>query len=161
MNTNAAPEWLPSFLVPFFTLSYPTPPPAAPDSFPNSSYYGTGLLDFCFIITCIAVMAVLRDAARLLVFEPLAKWKLTRDLQRKKRLDHAAATKANGGANGEAQSTGSAKESGRATSVGAFTKRERRMLHRSVLRFAEQGWVFIYYTCQWIFGLVSELNALT
>lgn len=151
MNTNAAPDWLPSFLVPFFTLSYPTPTPAAPDSFPNSSYYGTGLLDFCFIITCIVVMAVLRDAVRLLIFEPLAKWKLTRDLQSKKRLEHAATTKANG----EAKTNGSVKGNGRATSVGAITKRERRLLHRSVLRFAEQGWVFIYYTCEWIFGLVS------
>ena len=92
---------------------------------------------------------IARRWARLLVFEPLAKWKLTRDLQSKKRLEHAASLKANGQANGDT------KANGHATSVGTITKREQRMLHRSVLRFAEQGWVFIYYTCQWIFGLVS------
>ena len=53
MTTLEAPEWLPSFAIPFLTLSYPTEPPAAPDSFPNSKYYSTGLLDVCIVITII------------------------------------------------------------------------------------------------------------
>ena len=61
MNTAQAPAWLPAKLVPFFTLSYPTAPPLHPDSFLESNYYGTGLLDGWLIITAIAIMAVLRD----------------------------------------------------------------------------------------------------
>lgn len=160
MNTNAAPEWLPSFAVPFFTLSYPTPPPAAPDSFPNSSYYGNGILDACFIISCIAVMAVLRDAVRLLALEPLAKWKLTRDLLRQRSQSKEIANgngHANGGSNLKTNGTanGVANGNGHATSNGVISKRQQRVLHRSMLRFAEQGWSFIYYLCQWAYGLVS------
>jgi len=159
MNTNAAPEWLPSFAVPFLTLSYPTPRPAEPDSFTNSHYYGTGLLDGCFIISCIVVMAVLRDAFRLLALEPLARWKLTRDLQRRRSLANG-----NGYANGGAKTNGSANGvagNGHATSDGAISKREQRRMRRSVLRFAEQGWSFIYYLCQWSFGLYVHRNLPT
>ena len=55
---------LPSFLVPFVSLSYRVDPPPNPDSFPNSSYYDIGYLDVCLIVTIIAIMAILRDAAR-------------------------------------------------------------------------------------------------
>ncbi|EAU84743.1 longevity-assurance protein [Coprinopsis cinerea okayama7 len=67
----------------FTRLSYPTDPPANPDSFPNAPYYSTGQQDIFFIITCIAVMAILRDALRLGVFEPFARWKLMRDLRKR------------------------------------------------------------------------------
>ena len=156
MNTAQAPEWLPSFLVPFVTLSYPTSPPAAPDSFRNSSYYGGGLLDGCLIITCIAVMAVLRDALRLGVFEPFAKWYLTRTLKKSK-------AKQNGHANGDAKKSNGSPLKTNGTANGSahhadvvITKREARRLHRSVLRFAEQGWSFVYYTLQWLYGLVRR-----
>lgn len=156
MNTHAAPEWLPSFLVPFVTLSYPTSRPAAPDSFPNASYYGTGLLDGCFIITTIIVMAVLRDALRIYALEPFARWKLTRDLQRRRAQSKVIQT-GNGHANGGANAKGTA--NGHATSEGAISKREQRTVERSVRRFAEQGWPFLYYSCQWSYGLVSTLDA--
>lgn len=155
MTTLEAPEWLPSFTIPFLTLSYPTEPPAAPDSFPNSKYYSTGLLDVCIVITIIAVFAVLRDVARLYVLEPFARWKLTRDL----RLQHA---KTNGLSNGKANGSLHPKANGVANGNGhavtkelSITKAEARRMHRSVLRFAEQGWSFIYYTAQTVYGLVS------
>ncbi|KAJ7117665.1 TLC domain-containing protein [Mycena epipterygia] len=68
------------YLTPFLVLSHPTDTPAEPDSFPASAYYNTGPKDVCLLITCIAVMAILRDVLRLGVFEPFARWKLARDM---------------------------------------------------------------------------------
>lgn len=95
-------EWLHPFLVPFFSLSYPTDTPKVTDSFPNSAYYNTGPRDLCLVITCIAVMAILRDALRLGVFEPFARWKLSRDLnyRRQQRLIGNANGTSNGTVNG-------------------------------------------------------------
>jgi len=154
MNTARVPDWLPSFLTPFLTLSYPVDRPAEPDSFPNSFYYGGGILDGCLIVTCIAIMAILRDALRLGVFEPFAKWYLTQKLKRSK-------AKQNGHANGTAKKVKGVSPKSNGVTNGhaahgngsAITKQEARILHRSVLRFAEQGWSVVYYTCQWLFGL--------
>jgi acyl-CoA-dependent ceramide synthase len=135
---------LSSFLGPFISLSYPTDTPANLDSFYNSPYYDTGPLDACLIITCIAVMAILRDAIRLGILEPFARWKLSRDLRRK---GEAQSHKILGGhANGY---------------VLQISKREARCMHRSVLRFAEQGWSALYYSVQWTFGFVSRLCSPT
>jgi len=130
-----------SYLIPFFTLSYSADPPANPDSFLKSSYYHVGRLDACLIITFIAVMAVLRDALRLWVMEPFATWKLSRDLRMRRKKQ------ANGKVNGVAS------ENTHENGVRALTtKLELGRLHRSVLRFAEQGWSFVYYTIQWSYG---------
>jgi len=152
-------EWLPAFLVPFFSLSYPTDTPTDADSFPDSAYYNTGRRDICLMITCIAAMAVLRDALRLGVFEPFARWKLSRDLEfnRKMRLNGIANGKANAVANGNGypavHANGDAFQS---------YHKEVRQMHRSVLRFAEQGWSVVYYIFQWSYGLVcpSYLSSL-
>lgn len=147
MNSHQAPEWLPSFLVPFVTLSYPAATPAEPDSFPNSAYYRTGPLDVCLVISCIAVMAVLRDAARLCLMEPFAEWKLTRDLEHSRKIKANGKTPAavNGHANGHAV---------HANGHGIYSQKEARKLHRKVLRFAEQSWSVIYYILTWSYGLV-------
>lgn len=153
MDVSLPTEWLPPHLIPFFSLSYPTDTPKEPDSFPNSAYYNTGRQDLCLIITCIAVMAILRDALRLGVFEPFARWKLMRDLNRRKRekLQNGRANgKANGHSNGHSITNGNG--NGHVASVS--TPRELHKMHRSVLRFAEQGWSVVYYTLQWSFGLV-------
>lgn len=149
MNQEGAPEWLPTFLVPFFTLSYPTERPATPDSFVNSNYYTTGLLDGCFIITCIAIMAVLRDVFRVFVMEPFAHWFLTRK-QTSDAYEPLATSPIDGQANGNANTIVVEK-----SDVLRKRRREERHIRRSVLRFAEQGWSFIYYSLQWSFGLVS------
>ncbi|KAI0701164.1 TLC domain-containing protein [Cytidiella melzeri] len=155
MNTAKTPEWLPSFVIPFVTLSYPVARPAAPDSFRDSSYYAIGRLDFCVIVSCIVVMAVLRDVLRLFVFEPFAKWYLTRQLLLSKKNarvnGNGQASKANGVANGHAA---------RGDSL-TITKQESKKLRRSTLRFAEQGWSVVYYTLQWFFGLYVHRNLPT
>jgi very-long-chain ceramide synthase len=147
MNTAAALPWLPSVLVPFFTLSYPVAPPAQPDSFPDSNYFDIGRLDACFIITCIAVMAVARDISRIFLLEPLSRWKLSSDFRRK----HALNNKASG--NGHVKANGSAVPNGKLPRP-QMTPKEKKELNRRVTRFAEQGWSVIYYTLQWAYGLV-------
>ncbi|KAG6821233.1 hypothetical protein H0H93_002343 [Arthromyces matolae] len=106
-------------------------------------------------------MAVLRDALRLGVFEPLAHWKLTRDLYKRKELE---AKKSNGHANGHAITNGVANGNGNghaAATVTPPTPKELRKVHRSVLRFAEQGWSVVYYTLQWSYGLYIHHNLPT
>jgi acyl-CoA-dependent ceramide synthase len=144
---------LSSYLAPFFSLQYPTATPAHPDSFPHSPYYNAGKLDICILISCVAVMAILRDALRLGIFEPLARWKLLRDLRLKRK---AASKKANGSANGHAIANGNGNGYSNGHGNGAVlgTRKELRQVNRSVLRFAEQGWSVVYYSLQWSFGIV-------
>ncbi|KAH9844132.1 longevity assurance proteins LAG1/LAC1 [Rhodofomes roseus] len=166
MNTDQAPGWLPSFLVPFVTLSYPAARPAVPDdSFPDTNYYGSGVLDGCLMITFIIVAAVLRDVARLWILEPFATWKLTRDLRSRKRANARRVQqkeKADDAANGNGHVSHD-HGNGHATHTNGnghvavaddhISKKEARKLHKSVLRFAEQGWSFIYYSFVWSLGL--------
>ncbi len=154
---------LPPFLRPFVSLSYPVAPPPNPDSFPNSSYYDIGYLDVCLIVTIIAIMAILRDAARVLLLEPFANWKLTRDWRRRQALKSGSVTpdskassvvaiNCNGKTLGPVTVVGNAEKS-RADRPAGHTREARRIRH-SVIRFAEQGWQAIYYLCQWSVGVV-------
>lgn len=150
--TLQAAKWLLSFFRPFFTLSYQTDPPVVTDSFHGFTYYNTGLLDGCLIISCIAIMAVLRDVARIYVMEPFARWKLTRNWERSRR----SRAKTNGVSTATTSiSNGHTGHPKRTDAAMVMSKREARQLHRSVLRFAEQGWSVIYYSVQFSFGLVS------
>ena len=151
---------LSSYVAPFLSLQYPTRTPAHPDSFPHSTYYTTGKLDICLLISFIAVMALLRDAFRLWVFEPLARWKLLRDLELKR---ERALTKSNCSTNGDANHHHTANGNGYGNGNGhangnsipaSPSRKELRQVNRSVLRFAEQGWSVVYYSLQWSFGLV-------
>ena len=159
MNSLQVSKWLPSFLVPFFTLSYPTTPPAHHDSFHDSLYYTTGILDACIIVSCIIVMVVLRDITRIYLMELLAKWKLTRDWERFQREK----IKVNGVPKGTvigssiSNSIASHKNGERERVPLNMSKRDARQMHRSILRFGEQGWSFVYYTINFSFGVVSSL----
>jgi len=153
---------LPSFLLPFVTLSYPVATPPNPDSFPNSSYYDIGYLDVCLIITIIAIMAILRDAARVLLLEPFANWKLTRDWRRRQALKSGSVTpdskassvvaiNCNGKTQGPVTVVGNAEKS-RVDRPSERTREAGRIRH-AVIRFAEQGWQAIFYLCQWSLGV--------
>ncbi|KAF7301312.1 Longevity-assurance protein [Mycena indigotica] len=131
-------EGPPPYLAPFFTLSYRIDPPASPDSFHDWPYYTTGPHDIWFIITCIAFMAIIRDVLRLYVFEPFAEWRLMKNLN-EKRLAAGKSVKTNGHNNSP-------------------SKKDLQHIHRSVLRFAEQGWSAVYYPIQFIFGLYVNYN---
>ncbi|KZT29309.1 longevity assurance proteins LAG1/LAC1 [Neolentinus lepideus HHB14362 ss-1] len=163
MNVQQMPQWIPSFLVPFFTLSYPTERPVDPDSFPTSFYYKTGPLDACFIITCIAVMAVVRDAVRLGVFEPFARWKLTRGKHVAPEKAVLKSEKQSLNGNGVHEKGNGAMQTVNVQDVTqlsspSFKSKEERRIHRSVLRFAEQGYSFVYYGFSWCFGMYVHMN---
>jgi acyl-CoA-dependent ceramide synthase len=144
----ALPDRISAFLFPFYTLSYPTLKPETTDSFHNSPYYATGPLDACLILSCIVVMAILRDVTRLGIMEPFARWKLSRDFASRQACLRDDLSSGNMLSNGDPHA---ALANG---GVIRDSKREQRRMHRSVLRFAEQGWSVIYYTIQWCYGLV-------
>ena len=156
---------LSSYVAPFFTLQYPTATPAHPDSFPHSTYYNAGKLDICILISYIAVMAVLRDALRLGIFEPLARWKLLRDLELKQKVLNKVNGSANDDtnhhhhiANGNGDGYGNGHSNGNDRVV-LGTGKKLRQLNRSVLRFAEQGWSVVYYSLQLSFGIVRIFSS--
>jgi len=145
-----SPVEIPAILVPFVTLSYPTTSPKDPDSFQNSSYYKIGYLDLCIIVSFIAGMAIARDLTRIYVLEPFARWCLFKKIMNKKKTTIPRHIKANGSStNGTANGHAVAADLGH-----RLTKKEERQLNRSVVRFAEQGWAFIYYFNQCCFGFV-------
>lgn len=156
MNTAQLSTWLPSFAVPFFTLSYPVPAPPHPDSFPDSSYYDIGRLDSCIVVTSIVIMALARDMSRLYILEPAARWKITRDAKSAKTKEKKTNGRANGALNGNGHANGHAAHPNGGSEAVYFTPRERKEMHRKVIRFAEQGWNVIYYILQWSYGLVSS-----
>jgi acyl-CoA-dependent ceramide synthase len=153
---------LPSILVPFVTLSYSVDPPINPDSFPDSSYYDIGYRDVCLIVTLIAIMAILRDAARLLL-EPLAYWELTRDWRRRKALKSSSTPDSKQSSNDTVSHNANSKINGCVT-INSREKlfadrppensRELRRIRHATSRFGEQGWQAIYYTTQWSLGMV-------
>ncbi|KAF9452502.1 longevity assurance proteins LAG1/LAC1 [Macrolepiota fuliginosa MF-IS2] len=165
---------LPSFLLPFFVLQYPTQAPEHPDSFPNSDYFNVGKLDICFVFTLIAIMAVLRDALRLGVLEPFARWKLTRDLERRRRERGLKKLVSSGNANenghvshesgdekAQLNGNGHALTNGNGYCKTPYTRKELQQMNRSVLRFAEQGWSVVYYSLQWCYGLYVYMSLPT
>jgi acyl-CoA-dependent ceramide synthase len=172
MNVELAPTWLPRVLVPFFTLSYPSDRPVHPDSYLDSSYYGTGPLDGYFVLTWILVLGVLRECLRLGFLEPFARQYFHRkDLAKLKPQDEVARkakTVANGKTNGHVlPSEGSLER----PTISNQTKsksstyivkqrpkemsKEAWMRERSTVRFAEQGWQFAYYIVYWPLGMAS------
>lgn len=162
-----------TYVAPFYSLQYPTATPQNTDSFHDASYYNFGPLDIFLVISCIAVMAILRDALRLGFFEPLARWKLHRDLSGRIKLRTKAASAMNGNGhatsngnghttdngNGVANGKANGSANGHASVVAAAgpTTRELRQLNRKVIRFAEQGWSVVYYSIQWSFGIVRRV----
>lgn len=147
MNVQAAPSWVPPYLVPFVTLSYPVDPPAQPDSFPNSSYYGTGLLDACFVVAWIAFLGVARDFVRLKVFEPFARWYLVRQDEQYDRARAASRQP-------DEKSPAPKPDAAPSSSPSGTKKPSKRDIvrERSVMRFAEQGYQWLYFSIYWSYG---------
>ena len=145
MNVQQAPVGLPRFLVPFVTLSYPADPPARPDSFPHARYYGTGPLDLCFVLMWIGFLGIARELVRLKLFEPFARaWLRSADDQyeRSKR------------ANGPDEKSGLAPGSLPAHYPRNKLSKKEQIRERSVLRFGEQSYQWVYFVIYWSFGAV-------
>ncbi len=160
MNAAAAPSWMPDYLVPFFTLSYPTRSPTNPDSFPNSRYYGTGELDICFVLMWIGFLGIAREVLRLKVFEPFARWWLEAQDQRGKLTANGNGHGNGHAAHGVVKPKPKDKNTMKLAAGKKMTKKEW-ATHRSVLRFAEQGWPFVYGMIYWSYGIVSRLKVCT
>lgn len=94
-------------------------------------------------------MAVLRDATRLGLMEPFARWKLSRDLGilKDSKSNGKPIVVANGNGNGNGHA-------GHGNGSSTPSLKEARKMHRKVLRFAEQSWPVIYYSATITFGLV-------
>jgi acyl-CoA-dependent ceramide synthase len=103
-------------------------------------------------------MAVMRDVVRIFVLEPFARWKLTRTWER----SNSNRIQQNGQKNGLINGNGHAGHAnGDYKPKSVMSARDARKIHRSVLRFAEQGWSAIYYTLQWLFGFVRNSMQLS
>jgi acyl-CoA-dependent ceramide synthase len=107
-------------------------------------------------------MALLRDGARLFLFEPFARWKLTENLKaaRQKQLlvkqnGHASNGSTNGYTNGYANGLANGHTSSMSKNDIRLTPADIRKMNRNVMRFAEQGWALIYYAIQFCVGVVS------
>ncbi|KIY73710.1 longevity assurance proteins LAG1/LAC1 [Cylindrobasidium torrendii FP15055 ss-10] len=137
------------YLAPFFTLSYrvDSPPQNPDDTFPGANYYTTGPADLLFVVGSMALMAGIRDALRIFVFEPLAYETLTKP---QSRLNGQANGKTNGHANGNGHVNGH-----------ASTKKKSKRVQHSVLRFAEQGYQLVWYTAIWVFGYYVHTHVPT
>ncbi|KAL4081824.1 TLC domain-containing protein [Scleroderma yunnanense] len=99
-------------------------------------------------------MAILRDLTRIYVLEPFARWQLTRNWERSRRSKTHATGISNGVANGSSSAqNGHTHHSSEQDPPQSMTKKEARKIHRSVLRFAEQGWAAIYYFIQFSYGI--------
>lgn len=141
--------------------------PERPDSFLNSNYYEKGYLDGFFVLAWIAVLAFLRELVRLGILEPFARSVLYRKDMAARNLTLAPDSKAangNGHVNGQKpvlRGSTPLKSAGSNPSKQIVTKRPKGMSkvewkrERSTLRFAEQGWQFIYYIVYWPLGFVS------
>lgn len=153
------PSWLglSTFTRAFFELSYPTPPPASPDSFFTSRYYETGLLDACFIVSTIAVFAVTRDIVRLRIATPIANKCLFGSTK-----GAVALTNGKGGCKTPANGTSHAANG---NGNGHYTVRrlsaKNRLRERNVVRFAEQSWSLVYYGIWWPFGVVRSFPSFS
>ena len=153
-SMSFSPFWpaLSMFTRAFFELSYPTPSPASPDSFPTSRYYETGPLDACFIVSTIVVFALARDIVRLRIATPIAnKWlfgstkgavALTNGKKGDKTLTNGSGHAVNGNGNGH------------------YSSARNRVRERNVVRFAEQSWSLVYYGIWWPFGVVRSFRLL-
>jgi acyl-CoA-dependent ceramide synthase len=147
------PSWpgFSTFTRAFFGLSYPTAPPANPDSFFTSKYYETGLLDACFIVSTIAVFAVARDIVRLHIATPIANRWLFGSTK-------GAAALINSNKGGKALANGTANGNGNGNGHYIVRKlsAKNRVRERNVVRFAEQSWSLVYYSIWWPFGVVRS-----
>ena len=131
---------LPEALHPFISLSYPIPPSpfsippfhssTSSSSFFNSSYpstlYDKGPKDLYFLLFCALGFTILREITIRYVLSTFAR----RWLISSRRKD------------GQGQS-------------GSMGKAEKRNMEHIVLRFAEQGWSFLYCAVFWSLGVVS------
>ena len=114
------------------------------------------------MVTLIAAMALLRDVTRIVVLEPFATWMLTRQWRMRKAAEGGNETpnlaKADADTKAESSALGPKKPSLERL---VASSREARRIRHSVVRFAEQGWMCIYYVWMFSLGMVRSLQLPT
>lgn len=151
-SSSTMESFIPPSLRPYVLLSYPVHRPAATLElskanhlrYTNEVLYTKGPNDIFFAAFCAVAFTVLREVILRGVLKPFANWWL-RSAKKAKRK--RALSRANGIGNGNGASDKGA--------VGE-TKREARQREHTALRFAEQGWSFLYCTVFWTLGTVSN-----
>jgi acyl-CoA-dependent ceramide synthase len=147
-STSTMESLIPPSLRPYVLLSYPVDRPAAslelsPANhlrYTKETLYKKGPNDVFFAAFCAIAFTALREVILRGVLKPFANYWL-RSAKKAKRK--RAASRANG--NGVGGEKGIIRE----------TKREERQREHTALRFAEQGWSFLYCTVFWTLGTVS------
>ena len=142
---------IPPSLRPYISLSYPVLRPAATLQlsklnhlrYTNEVLFTKGTNDFLFAGFCAVAFTVLREVMLRGVMRPFANWWL-RSAGRAKRKRALGRANSNGNSNGN----------GVKGMIGE-PKREARQREHTALRFAEQGWSFLYCTVFWTLGMVS------
>jgi acyl-CoA-dependent ceramide synthase len=158
-SSSAMDSLIPPSLRPYISLSYPVLRPAATLQlsklnhlrYTNEVLFTKGTNDFLFAGFCAVAFTVLREVMLRGVMKPFANWWLRSAgrAKRKRALSRAAAN-GNGNVNGNGVEKGTIGE----------TKREARQREHVALRFAEQGWSFMYCTVFWTIGMVSAFFQL-
>lgn len=151
-STSTMESLIPISLRPYLLLSYPVDRPAAslelsPANhlrYTKETLYGKGPNDVFFAAFCAVAFTVLREVILRGVLKPFANYWL-RSAKKAKRKRASSRVNGNGvnGAGGEKETI-------------RETKREERQREHTALRFAEQGWSFLYCTVFWTLGTVSR-----
>jgi acyl-CoA-dependent ceramide synthase len=144
---------VPPSLRPYLLLSYPVHRPAASLELSKANHlryttdtlYDKGPNDVFFAAFCAVAFTVLREVILRGIFKPFASWWL-RSARKAKRKRAASRAGANGTGGGADKMT--LRE----------MKREEKHNEHTALRFAEQGWSFLYCTVFWTLGTVSHFS---
>jgi acyl-CoA-dependent ceramide synthase len=141
---------IPTSLRPYVLLSYPVHRPKATLALSKSNYlrytnntlYDKGPNDLYFAAFCAVAFTILREVVLRGLLKPFANYWLVSARRAKTRK---SASVSNGSGKGSPTGKGEARE----------TKKERRQREHTALRFAEQGWSFLYCTVFWTLGMVG------
>lgn len=129
---------IPPSLRPYLSLSYPVSRSRAATflskhnhlRYTTQTLYDKGPNDVYFVAFCAVAFTVLREFVLRAVMKPFASYWL-------------------------ASASRKARRKSPPRSSGKETKREARQREHTALRFAEQGWSFVYCTVFWSLGMVS------
>lgn len=163
-SSSALESLVPQSLRPYVLLSYPVHRPKATLALSRSNYlrytnntlYDKGPNDFYFVAFCAVAFTILREVVLRGLLKPFANYWLL-SARRAKRSKSGSLV--NGSGNGNGFSKGDGVNSPGGGVEGRETKKERRQREHTALRFAEQGWSFLYCTIFWTLGMVSKVHA--
>lgn len=144
---------IPISLRPYLSLSYPVSPSRAAYAISphdhlrntNQTLYDKGWDDVYFVAFWAVAFTILREIVLRGIMKPFASYWLSSSAKKAKLKRAKAKTNGLNGSGGGSGTLSPRRE----------TKREIRQREHTALRFAEQGWSFVYCTIFWSLGMVS------